>query len=1038
MNLKCVLYVFGLFLLNKTFADNYTAEHKSHSSTDYDITVVYRLRGNSTNFNKCARPDKFLIDFINDGCYGGEVHSRTNAIGLPITFNGRVLRSKDKDLEFIVDSSYPNRYFTKNHVKYDPSKWIIDSTYRKYTYTSYGHYNSYRDQKTAAGSLLKFTGSYSSSTFKISWTPKETVEGCVSITYIMSNGVNNENKKYLMIYEVGSYNPIISHQLKNTSELETLILRTKNLFFKNNTYQLVISSHSYPDNSDNFGIKRIAECNNEDGEIYEISGSEISSSPIHKANVYQLHVTESSDSAYSQKECKVNRFGADCSGICSTRHKTFCQNKLFCTSNSRCSCASGYTGKFCDENCPSGTFGRDCQHQCAKNCLSECNVFTGVCLGGCKKNFVLPNCTEKYPWLKTPPQLVSSDYRSVKLNLSFESGNIDGSQQIPLIYYQIAYKKKTSEFDFQYSDIKAIRNSYNIIDKVEHLHAGTEYTFGVKIISKDGNFNDEDMNTANYRTQCQVPKNIDYGLKCSKSSNHIEVTWEKYFVNDTYECKIIGYTVKIINNREETVEVNTKENNHIFQYLLPASEYAIQVTALTNFGSAEPSAIVYETTDVLGYIGVQNITAKLLDSNKVIHLTWELGNPYIDAPISYLIKHKINRNYSCSHSTVGTTLWTENTVHNKTEYDINLDFIPNVQYIIQVVPITTGSFSLDDENVVFVQTESSTPKLAPAIDKSHPVYVTNDTAQIKWFVDKRHCMDLNGILSGYHLTLKNRSNGTQTTIETEDTAVELTDLVPNTDYELQICIKTDKGFDMDYALSVPFKTKPKYLPPAEEITVYKKNTKTRSIDLRWSYPNDSAVDGFILQTSTNNQKSDVNQITIEPFRCKAWPKFYCTTINNMIPGVEYTVKVRAKSVDYPNGGLPASISFNTIDGSPDEPGNLKTTHVGAKSVSLEWDIPWMLNGVLRSFIINAEEVSAIDVDSCCVSLPVMELQVTEELPTYNYTIVNLRPGSTYTIGVLAKNSWYGQAKKIYVTTLLLDTTSEITTETNVFNATETS
>lgn len=80
--------------------------------------------------------------------------------------------------------------------------------------------------------------------------------------------------------------------------------------------------------------------------------------------------------------------------------------------------------------------------------------------------------------------------------------------------------------------------------------------------------------------------------------------------------------------------------------------------------------------------------------------TWAIENTKI-------VLFQINRNYSCSHSTVGTTLWTENTVNNKTEYDINLDFIPNVQYIIQVVPITTGSFSLDDENVVFVQTESS-------------------------------------------------------------------------------------------------------------------------------------------------------------------------------------------------------------------------------------------------------------------------------------------------------------------------------------------
>lgn len=40
------------------------------------------------------------------------------------------------------------------------------------------------------------------------------------------------------------------------------------------------------------------------------------------------------------------------------------------------------------------------------------------------------------------------------------------------------------------------------------------------------------------------------------------------------------------------------------------------------------------------------------------------------------------------------------------------------------------------------------------------------------------------------------------------------------------------------------------------------------------------------------------------------------------------------------------------------------------------------------FTINAEEVSAMDMDTCCGSVIPAEIIINEELPTYNYTVLN--------------------------------------------------
>lgn len=42
-----------------------------------------------------------------------------------------------------------------------------------------------------------------------------------------------------------------------------------------------------------------------------------------------------------------------------------------------------------------GTYGADCAKWCSKSCNSEiCDIYTGRCTEGCKRNYIPPDCVE--------------------------------------------------------------------------------------------------------------------------------------------------------------------------------------------------------------------------------------------------------------------------------------------------------------------------------------------------------------------------------------------------------------------------------------------------------------------------------------------------------------------------------------------------------------------------------------------------------------------------------------------------------------------
>jgi hypothetical protein len=72
---------------------------------------------------------------------------------------------------------------------------------------------------------------------------------------------------------------------------------------------------------------------------------------------------------------------------------------------------------------------------------------------------------------------------------------------------------------------------------------------------------------------------------------------------------------------------------------------------------------------------------------------------------------------------------------------------------------------------------------------------------------------------------------------------------------------------------------------------------------------------------------------------------------------------------------------------PDSPNNLKITDIGNTFISLQWDIPWIFNGILKMFVINVEEISYANINLYS-GVQTTEYPISEEVPSFNYTVIH--------------------------------------------------
>lgn len=72
---------------------------------------------------------------------------------------------------------------------------------------------------------------------------------------------------------------------------------------------------------------------------------------------------------------------------------------------------------------------------------------------------------------------------------------------------------------------------------------------------------------------------------------------------------------------------------------------------------------------------------------------------------------------------------------------------------------------------------------------------------------------------------------------------------------------------------------------------------------------------------------------------------------------------------------------------PDPPQNLREIDVQTTNVTLQWDIPWIFNGELKSFNIYAIEIGSLNNETCCDTTKSKEIPFTDERLTYNHTVM---------------------------------------------------
>uniref|UniRef100_K1RI85 Multiple epidermal growth factor-like domains 10 n=1 Tax=Magallana gigas TaxID=29159 RepID=K1RI85_MAGGI len=93
--------------------------------------------------------------------------------------------------------------------------------------------------------------------------------------------------------------------------------------------------------------------------------------------------------------CRKRWYGVNCSQQCSGH----CRNNTPChhvTGQCDRGCDAGWTGAFCDQECPFGLFGMDCRERCSGHCKNNesCHHIFGLCRSGCQDGYNGTRCDD--------------------------------------------------------------------------------------------------------------------------------------------------------------------------------------------------------------------------------------------------------------------------------------------------------------------------------------------------------------------------------------------------------------------------------------------------------------------------------------------------------------------------------------------------------------------------------------------------------------------------------------------------------------------
>uniref|UniRef100_A0A8D8U176 Tyrosine-protein kinase receptor Tie-1 n=1 Tax=Cacopsylla melanoneura TaxID=428564 RepID=A0A8D8U176_9HEMI len=697
--------------------------------------------------------------------------------------------------------------------------------------------------------------------------------------------------------------------------------------------------------------------------------------------------------------CGRNSYGQKCSKLCSGSG-TECKRMILCTPSYGCTCSPGYQGDKCEEPCAEGTYGADCKQSCG-HCKGGCDIYTGNCRQNCvSPYFVWPSCKEPFNYWKIPPVIIFSDFTSVKLGLNFSISNIVNSPSSVTQFYIVQYKEDADTF-WSNSTIR-IFSPTNIEYTVDNLKPGGQYLFRVLLLDKTLRTNDPKLSkTSEGPTKCSVTT-LKNNITITKiRTNLIALSWDKVELVNSTECLPLSYILEVevdddfYGNRKI---VNIKNNSFEIKNLTPGNNYLIRLKKLTVLGESRTVSQVRVSTetDIDYSTDVAGVVLKTVGSE--YRIQWFRSPVYK----TYYIKYKLIKLLACMYKEVQSSLEVISTTF--TNYTLSLK--PNALYQVFVTGDQNQAMHVNNQSVI---TNGKLPDISPSLVKQN-FRITRDSAQIHWTNPPSMCAQINGIFDKYSIELLNMENTLLNTYETKDTKLEISGLTPKTTYKVRIRYENHIGSNHQLYSEDNFTTKGSSILTAQNLTAYKKTANM--LGIRWMVSDTDSVTGINvkIQNHVLNRSMNISQLATR--ECKAWPSYVCYYIENLVQNTKYDVLVDVFSQEFPEGGSQKKIQVVTTESAPDAVTEIEVDAISNMNVTVSWRIPFILNGILRKFLIELEHLSSYDDSVCCQPLSTINYQVTEEQEKYTYVLENLLPMSSYQVTIRAITKRLGQEAKI--------------------------
>eukprot|EP00058_Branchiostoma_floridae_P023774 XP_002609264.1 hypothetical protein BRAFLDRAFT_124749 [Branchiostoma floridae] len=533
------------------------------------------------------------------------------------------------------------------------------------------------------------------------------------------------------------------------------------------------------------------------------------------------------------------------------------------------------------------------------------------------------------------------------------NGNLGGFR----IYYRILGTSEKSS-----SEIGPDEMMYSI----RGLQPATDYVVTLSSHSDGGEIESERTSEIVVRTLSGAPSTPLGATAEGQAPDTIQVTWQPPTQTNG---DLLGYYIyyQVVGSTEESrAEAGPIETTYSISGLQPATEYIITLTAYTEGGESERSGEVLVSTLSGAPSAPLSVSAQGQSPDTVI-VAWQTPAETNGDLLGYYVYYQAIGSTEVSRAEAGP---------DDATYIIS-GLRPATEYVVTLTAYTEGGES-ERSGEALVSTLSGAP--------STPLSVTAegqapDTITVTW----QSPAETNGDLLGYYIYYQVVGSTEDVRAEAgpEETTYSISGLRPATEYIITLTAYTEGG-ESERSGEVLVQTLSG--APGAPASIRASSLGSEAIEVSWQPPPQSngEILGYRLHYQIVGEESASTQ------EVEGYETFYL--LRGLRPVTEYSIWLLAFTAAG-DGERSEQVTVQTAEGVPGAPRDVKGQAVEPTTITVDWQPPLEINGVLLGYKViympeNAAEFSTVELGPA-------------ELSTM---LLDLEPATTYSIVVLAFTS----------------------------------